>query len=142
MRPRQWVPEFTVVAAPPVWCAGVNELRDHAPISASACSSHQAFACLNVDQGDDMAFDINRTLRQALSRLEGEKTRIERQITGVRQALGAVGPNSDRIPRAPVAKRRRRRMSAAERKAVGARMKAYWAKRKRTSKRKTRAAAK
>src|SRR5258707_10031789 len=39
IRTRQWVPEFTVVAAPPVWWADVDELRGHAPISVAACSS-------------------------------------------------------------------------------------------------------
>ena len=39
IRTRQWVLEFTVVVAPPVWCAASREPCGHAPITASACSS-------------------------------------------------------------------------------------------------------
>jgi hypothetical protein len=70
-------------------------------------------------------------LRKALRQLEGEKQRIEHEITAVRVALKALGDKgrgttaSSTRPRAT-----RRRMSAAARRAVSHRMKAYWAKRR------------
>lgn len=79
-----------------------------------------------------MALNLRGTLRQALGRLEAEKARIERQITGLKQALKAgIGTPGDAAARdggAP--ERRARRMSPVARKAVSARMKAYWAKRR------------
>jgi hypothetical protein len=80
-----------------------------------------------------MAVDVSGTLRQALARLVAEKARIERQIMGLRQALGPGarasldgGPTRRRVR----VNRGRKRMSPAERAAVSARMKAYWAKRR------------
>jgi hypothetical protein len=73
-----------------------------------------------------MAFDVTRTLRQALSALETQKTRLDRQITALKSMLtGASGNGS--MAAAP---RRRRGMNAAQRRAVSQRMKAYWASRK------------
>ena len=79
-----------------------------------------------------MPVDVSETLRHALAKLEAEKGRIERQIMGVRQALGAgrVGLDGSAAATTTGTKRRRKRMSAAERKAVSARMKAFWAKRR------------
>lgn len=83
-----------------------------------------------------MPSDVTVELRAALTKLIAEKRRIERQTVAIQEALRAVngttgGQRSSR-PRAATrgAKRARRRMSPAERKAVGRRMKAYWAKRK------------
>ena len=75
-----------------------------------------------------MPVDISGTLRQALSKLETEKARIERQIAGLRQALnaGGVSINSGSSRRVSATKRGRKRMSPAERKAASRRMKAYW----------------
>jgi hypothetical protein len=83
-----------------------------------------------------MPVDVTQALKEALSKLTAEKHRIERQTAAIQEALRAVnGTGGERrsssarvVTRG--AKRGRRRMSAAERKAVGRRMKAYWAKRK------------
>ncbi len=78
-----------------------------------------------------MPVDLRGTLHQALGRLEAEKARIERQIAGLKQALKAgVGTARDVMARGAGASAGRRRMSTAARRAVSARMKAYWAKRK------------
>ena len=83
-----------------------------------------------------MPVDVTSTLREALSKLTAEKRRIERQAVALQDAIRAVNgasidqssKNGRAVPRR--AKRRSRRMSPAARKAVSARMKAYWAKRK------------
>ena len=83
-----------------------------------------------------MPIDVTKALKEALSKLTDEKRRIERQAAAIQDALRAVnGANGgQRSPSARVvtrgAKRGRRRMSPAERKAVARRMKAYWAKRR------------
>jgi hypothetical protein len=83
-----------------------------------------------------MPVDITVELRAALTKLALEKRRIERQTAAIQEALRAVNGTGrrQRSSSAKVvargAKRGRRRMSAAERKAVGRRMKAYWAKRR------------
>jgi len=83
-----------------------------------------------------MPVDVTRTLREALAKLTAEKRRIERQAAAIQEALRAVNGADDgqrsSSPRGVTrgAKRGRRRMSPAERKAVGRRMKAYWAKRR------------
>ena len=69
-----------------------------------------------------MAVNVTPTLRTALRRLESERSRIDRQVTALRGALNTAGHSGPA--------RRRKPMSAAARKAVGRRMKAYWAKRK------------
>lgn len=71
-----------------------------------------------------MAVDISKTLRQALARLEAEQARIARQVSAIRSVLGSTDGRGAGRPR------RRRRMSAAARKAVSQRMKAYWAARR------------
>jgi hypothetical protein len=86
-----------------------------------------------------MPVDVDRPLRQALSKLKDEKARIERQIAGLEHALQAVAGPTRRLPEAAGAgprKRGRKRMSPAERQAVGARMKAYWAKRRKAASKK------
>jgi hypothetical protein len=94
-----------------------------------------------------MPVDVTSSLRQALAKLTAEKRRIERQAAAIQEALRAVNGTGrgQRSSSARVAtrgaRRGRRRMSPAERKAVGRRMKAYWAKRRGTAgKRKERAA--
>ena len=83
-----------------------------------------------------MPVDVTKALKEALSKLSDEKRRIERQAAAIQDALRAVnGANGgQRSSSARVvtrgAKRGRRRMSPAERKAVARRMKAYWAKRR------------
>ena len=81
-----------------------------------------------------MTPSVTAPLRKALRQLEAEKQRIDRKITAIRAALGALGdagrgtPGSSTRPKA-----RRRRMSLAARRADSQRMKAYWAKRKAAS---------
>lgn len=89
-----------------------------------------------------MPVDVSGTLRQALSKLETEKGRIDNQIVAIRQALRATGAGSSTrsAVRTNTPKRGRKRMSPAQRKAVGARMKAYW--RKRRAKSETKASTK
>lgn len=72
-----------------------------------------------------MANEITVTLRRALTKLSSQKQRLDGQISAIETALGALG----RAPQAG-APRGRRRMSPAARRAIGRRMKAYWAKRK------------
>ena len=76
--------------------------------------------------------DVTATLKRALGELEAERSRIERQIAGLKAALGeSVGARRGRPPGATAVKRRKRKgMSAAQKAAVSKRMKAYWAKRR------------
>jgi hypothetical protein len=74
-----------------------------------------------------MANDITATLRKALGKLSSQKQRLDQQISAIETALGALGrPSSGGGARGGG----RRRMSPAARRAIGRRMKAYWAKRK------------
>ena len=82
-----------------------------------------------------MPADVTGEIKAALAKLTVEKRRIEQQTAALQEALRAV--NSSFGQRATGArgvtrrtKRGRRRMTRAERKAVGRRMKAYWAKRR------------
>ena len=70
--------------------------------------------------------DVTGTLRRALVELESEKNRIEGQIAAIQSVLG--GGQGRRGRRA--GGNGRRPMSAAARRAVSTRMKAYWAKRR------------
>jgi hypothetical protein len=74
-----------------------------------------------------MANDISATLRKALGQLSAQKQKIDQQISAIETALGALGRRSS-----PAGGGRggRRTMSPAARRAVGRRMRAYWAKRK------------
>jgi len=75
--------------------------------------------------------NVRVALRKAVRQLEVEKYRIEREITAVQAALQALGDTGRGTPASPTrAKPRRRRMSAAARRVISQRMKAYWAKRK------------
>ena len=73
-----------------------------------------------------MADDVRSTLQKALTKLTAERTHIDRNISALKTALGSLagGRGGNR------GQRRRRRMSAAARRAIGQRMKAYWAKRR------------
>ena len=83
--------------------------------------------------------DIVTTLRTALNQPRGERTRIDRQMTAIEGALTTFGGRGGR--RAPgaakkaskTATRPRRTISAAQKKAVSQRMKAYWAQRRKTA---------
>jgi hypothetical protein len=78
-----------------------------------------------------MATDITKTLGKALKQLQGERKRIDRQIAAIEGALAGVAGRGGRVGR-PSGRRKRGRkpMSAAARKAVGRRMKAYWKRRR------------
>ena len=87
-----------------------------------------------------MPVDVTSTLREALSKLAAETRRIERQAAAIQEALRAAnGTGGGRRPSSAGAvtrgaKRSRRQMSATTRKAISAKMKAYWAKRKKEAK--------
>lgn len=70
--------------------------------------------------------DVSGTLRKALLELESEKNRIEGQIAAIQSVLGGGGARRGRRPGGTG----RKPMSAAARRAVSHRMKAYWAKRR------------
>jgi hypothetical protein len=74
-----------------------------------------------------MPADVTTVLRKALSELESQKSRLDRQIAALHAALDGDAPATSAPNRTPSPSRRRRRMSAAARRAVGLRMKAYWA---------------
>jgi hypothetical protein len=76
-----------------------------------------------------MPVDVTQTLRRALSELESEKQRIDRQISAIRAVVGGSADGRSAMPAAG-SMRRRRRMNAAQRRAVSQRMKAYWASRR------------
>jgi hypothetical protein len=82
-----------------------------------------------------MPADVTGEIKAALAKLTVEKRRIEQQTAALQEALRAVNGITGQHATAArgVArrtKRGRRRMTRAERKAVGRRMKAYWAKRR------------
>jgi hypothetical protein len=79
-----------------------------------------------------MILKLVAPLRKAFATLEVEKRRIERQIMVVQAALEALGGKGKPapVPSAARPKAKHRRMSAATRRALSQRMKAYWAKRR------------
>ena len=80
-----------------------------------------------------MAIDVRSTLRKALAGLKSRQTQIDGQISAIETALGAL----DGQRRTIGSPRRRRPMSAKARKVIAKRMKAYWAKRKARSSKKS-----
>lgn len=79
-----------------------------------------------------MAINLERTLRKALAELQAEQDKISRQIIAIKKVLatGDTGRARGRGRAAAQGRWTQKRMSAAARKAVSRRMKAYWAKRK------------
>jgi len=74
-----------------------------------------------------MMQDIRKPLQTALSRLQTDRARIDKQISAIETVLNLDDQSSNgRRPRAR--KANTRGMSAAARRAVSKRMKAYWAK--------------
>lgn len=65
-------------------------------------------------------------LKKTLSQLVAQKSKTEKEIKAVRSALVAIGVSSPHL----AARKRRKAMTAVERKSVSKRMKAYWAKRR------------
>ena len=76
-----------------------------------------------------MALDVRSSLNKALKALHADRARIERQIDAVTSAISALGGAAGRVAKAG-ARRGRRKMNSAQKKAVSVRMKAYWAKRR------------
>jgi hypothetical protein len=76
-----------------------------------------------------VALDVRSSLNKALKALHADRARIERQIDAVTGAISALGGAAGRVAKAG-ARRGRRKMNAAQKKAVSLRMKAYWAKRR------------
>jgi hypothetical protein len=78
--------------------------------------------------------DIRASLQRALRELEAERTRVERQISVVADALKELGGSDGRrwqtTAGQTIGRRRRRRMTLAQRKAVSERMRRYWAERR------------
>jgi hypothetical protein len=81
-----------------------------------------------------MPVDVGKTLRSALTSLKADRRRLDRQMEAIEAALKAIGEGGRGTTRD--GRRRggrqglRRGMSAAARKAVSMRMKAYWAERR------------
>ena len=76
-----------------------------------------------------MAIDVRSSLNKALKALHADRARIERQIDAVTSAISALGGAAGRLAKTS-ARRGRRKMNSAQKKAVSVRMKAYWAKRR------------
>ena len=73
-----------------------------------------------------MAIDVTTTLRRALNQLQGEKARVDRQIAAIQSVLTSGGPQGRRKRGRPAGRKSARKgMSAATRRAVSRRMKAY-----------------
>ena len=78
-----------------------------------------------------MAIDVTTTLRRALIQLQAEKARVDRQIAAIQSVLTSGSPQGRRKRGRPAGRKSARKgMSAATRRAVSRRMKAYWAKRR------------
>jgi len=78
-----------------------------------------------------VAIDVRSSLKRALKSLHSDRSRIDRQITAITTALGELGGAAGRMAGTAAKKAKRaRNMSAAQKKAVSVRMKAYWAKRR------------
>lgn len=63
-------------------------------------------------------------LKRTLSQLMAHRDKTEEEIKAVRTALAAIGVSAPNL----AGRRKRKPMTAAERKSVSKRMKAYWAK--------------
>jgi len=75
-----------------------------------------------------VAIDVRSSLKRALKSLHSDRARIDRQITTITTALGELGGRMAGV--AAKKAKRAHNMSAAQKKAVSVRMKAYWAKRR------------
>ena len=76
-----------------------------------------------------MALDVRSSLNRALKALHADRARLDKQIDAVTSALSALGGGAVRAVKS-AGRRGRRKMTAAQKKAVSMRMKAYWAKRR------------
>ena len=76
-----------------------------------------------------MAIDVKATLRKALSQLQKQRDEINTQIRGIENLLGQGSRTARRRRRERVTgAQTRRRLTAAQKRAISKRMKAYWAK--------------
>ena len=84
------------------------------------------------DRGDDVNKSTIPTLRRALADLESERNTIDAAIVSLRGLINNISTTPDRAARRgravakTAATRRKRKWTAAARKAVGVRMKKYW----------------
>lgn len=76
-----------------------------------------------------MALTVRQALQTGLQQLESERRRVDRQIALIGSILD--GTRGGTVRRR--ARRKRRPLTAAARRAISRRMKAYWAKRRRAS---------
>ena len=76
-----------------------------------------------------MADQVATTLRKALGQLTSQKAHLDRQISAIETVLGVLGGAPQRN-----GARAGKAMSPAARRAIGRRMKAYWAKRRAAAK--------
>lgn len=74
--------------------------------------------------------DIDRVLKTTLGKLRSERERLDRQIASLETALRVDSLPGYRRTQSAATAPRRRRVSAAQRKAISQRMKALWAKRR------------
>ena len=88
-----------------------------------------------------MPVNRRRLLELAAERLEADRQRIDEELAEVRAELESerTMPKTKTKTKTPARKRRSRKLSAKERKAVSDRMKKYWAERKKKEKRSRRA---
>ncbi len=79
-----------------------------------------------------MAIDLGTTLRKALAELQAKQSKLSRQMAMIQRLLAAQGPGRPQRRRRSAARMKpaRKPMSAAAKKAVSQRMKAYWAQRR------------
>ncbi len=91
-----------------------------------------------------MPVNRRRLLELAAERLEAEKQRIDEEIAEIKAELEGEKstPKTKTKTKTPPPKRRSRRLSAKERKAVSDRMKKYWVERKKQEKQKAKGKAK
>ncbi len=73
-----------------------------------------------------MAANVSQVLRRVLGTLEAERSNIDRQVSAVRHALQISSDGHH----ASASVRQRKPMSAATRRALSRRMKAFWAKKR------------
>jgi cell division septum initiation protein DivIVA len=76
-----------------------------------------------------MIVDVTAVLQKALKQLGTDNERLDRQIKALEAAVNG-GTSWTSVVGEPIRRRRRPKMSAEARRAVGRRMQAYWARRK------------
>lgn len=76
--------------------------------------------------------NVDATIQRAIAQLEAQRNQIDHKIAALRSVLKPGAQSNSRADgvRSPKRRSRRRRMSAARRKAVSVRMKKFWAERR------------